>query len=217
MHIILVNIDINFLFEKYIHWFYNDDIKKIYHHSHRINQIRAFASLLLKCFYLAKIHNLKPQDIVFKYSKYNKPMAMIAHSQQNIPFNISHSGDYVIMNTVNNSYHIYNNNYHLGIDIELMKIRISNINNLAKKICSDDEIILIDNDIKKFYVIWTKKEAFLKAYGCGFHQQIIYKTTQLNLDNYQVMNNSNHYYQQAIIYTSLIDDGYIMSACLLQS
>ena len=85
------------------------------------------------------------------YNEYGKPYI----KNNPIYFNISHSGDYIV---------IIISNRECGIDIEkIRQIR----NNVVNKICLDTEKKLIVDD-KSFTLIWTMKEAYSKYNGMGF-------------------------------------------------
>lgn len=74
-------------------------------------------------------------------------------------FNISHSGNLVIVG--------FSEVSEVGVDIEEIKeIDVASMSNYFHP----DEINYLkknSNDLEQFYMIWTKKEAFLKAYGTG--------------------------------------------------
>lgn len=77
-------------------------------------------------------------------------------------FNISHSGNYVLLGVSDSE---------IGCDIE--KMREDNYLRLAKFVFHPNEIDVLkssDNQKDCFFTLWTKKEAFLKAVGLGFHR-----------------------------------------------
>ena len=72
-----------------------------------------------------------------------------------INFNVSHSGDYVV---------IALNERRIGVDIE----RISDYKDgAARRICTDYEYDLINGDAQLFYHTWTRKESVIKTDGRG--------------------------------------------------
>ena len=89
----------------------------------------------------------------WQVTKYGKPFI------KNMPhFNISHSGNYVIVGFSESN---------IGIDIELMDNK--NIDSFIPLFHPNEQKFINDSPDKKnaFYEIWTRKEAFLKAKGIG--------------------------------------------------
>lgn len=106
------------------------------------------------------------ESINFSISEKGKPYI----PDFDIEFNISHSGDMVVCAVDNTP---------VGIDIE--KIRPLDLK-ISKKVFSDDELIYLfdhvpthedfiftENEeiLKRFFRLWTKKEAYGKFIGCG--------------------------------------------------
>lgn len=118
-----------------------------------------------------------PESIVFDIKEHGKPYA----KDLAVEFNISHSGN-IVMCAVSNS--------PIGIDIE--KIRSVDIS-VIKRVCNNDELdyVLQDNSYKRFFEIWTFKEAYFKCIETGitdflsvdyFHCEK--KTLKINFDGY---------------------------------
>ncbi len=84
---------------------------------------------------------------------YGKP-----YFEQGPHFNISHSGDYVVLATSTHS---------IGIDVEIIKS--FNIG-VAKKCFTPNELAWLEkqNTKQAFFKIWTAKESIMKATGLGF-------------------------------------------------
>lgn len=74
---------------------------------------------------------------------------------ENIEFNISHSGDYVVL--------CYDNDT-VGVDIEKIGKYHSNV---AKRVFTQKEQEWLCDDKNKFYQLWTLKESVMKATGLG--------------------------------------------------
>ncbi len=75
-------------------------------------------------------------------------------------FNISHSGDYVVLACDDNN---------IGIDIEFNKPR--NFSSITNRCFNNTEIDFIyksDEPLNAFYKLWTLKESYLKFTGSGF-------------------------------------------------
>ncbi|KQS32324.1 4'-phosphopantetheinyl transferase superfamily protein [Pedobacter sp. Leaf194] len=99
---------------------------------------------------VAKMLNKDPADVHFEYNRYKKPYINGIH------FNISHSGDCVMLAISTGV---------VGIDIEHIDPNL-NYDELSKQCFSEAEINMI-TDLDIFYLFWTRKEALLKATGEG--------------------------------------------------
>ncbi|MCZ4222979.1 4'-phosphopantetheinyl transferase family protein [Pedobacter rhodius] len=99
---------------------------------------------------LAKMMNKKSADIHFEFNEYKKPFI------NSINFNISHSGEYVVLAI---------SPYSVGIDIEVLN-PILDYQELIHQCFNEEEIKRI-TDLDSFYLFWTRKEALLKATGEG--------------------------------------------------
>jgi 4'-phosphopantetheinyl transferase len=140
-------------FKKYI-----DDlpspIKKqiLGYHRWQDQQASLFGKLLLKQG-LKRSINIHGNPLVnIQYSKYSRPFI----NGILVDFNISHSGEYVVC--------AFGNGCRVGIDIEQMKtIDPSEF----KPYFSANENQFIQLNESRFFYVWTRKEAFLKATGSG--------------------------------------------------
>ena len=94
-----------------------------------------------------------------KYTEFQKP-----YFDDLISFNISHSGLYVIC--------AISDTMQVGVDVEeITRIAIDDFTNLFAN--SEWEAVLNSQDkFQAFFTLWTKKEAFLKAVGCGLSQPL---------------------------------------------
>jgi 4'-phosphopantetheinyl transferase len=113
--------------------------------------------LLMKALHLIDRKEYILEDL--KYTEFNKP-----YFDETINFNISHSGDYIIcaVSEINQ----------LGVDVEETKnIPIEDFNGLFA-VAEWYEVLNGENKLHAFYSLWTKKEAFLKAVGCGLSQPL---------------------------------------------
>ena len=118
-------------------------------------------------FFLRKILSnfigINPLDIIISTNRFGKPV--IDHKKySNIKFNLSHSGEIII-------YAVSLSN-DVGIDIEILDSTINHLE-IAKNYFSSKETLFLKNSknqfeiISKFFRIWTRKEALLKAVGTG--------------------------------------------------
>lgn len=114
-----------------------------------------FAEVVLR-YALCKHYNLKGNDIVFSYNSYGKPTLK---KYQDIHFNVSHSGDWVLCAVGDVS---------LGVDIEY----ISNVNlEIAKRFFNDKEYEYFinqtkPNQIRNFFFMDIKRKFYQRSrYG----------------------------------------------------
>ena len=82
----------------------------------------------------------------------------------------------------------------IGVDIECYKEDYSLIKS-ADVVFSDSEISIMNADLANFFILWTKKEAYLKAYGTGFGEDI-YKTTNFTTNSIETIKNAVVYSYQ---------------------
>ncbi len=114
---------------------------------------RAFSRLMLSL-----LADIPPEDIHFQLSEKGKPCVQL---QREIGFNFSHSGNIVAFAFSARP---------CGIDVEHMK-RKRGLERISKHCFHQDEMDwvmpkgAVEND--RFYQIWTRKEALLKATGIG--------------------------------------------------
>lgn len=130
------------------------------------------------------------KDDDFYYNESGKP-----YLKNNDYFNISHSGNYIIL---------AKDKYEIGIDIEEIK---GSKNNLARRIFNDDEYLYSkDNDY--FYLLWTIKESIIKLLG----KSISFSIKDINA--YEVINDGYTYYDNKKIYclSRKLDNYYISVA-----
>ena len=106
--------------------------------------------------------DLKASDILFDSDLYGKPR-LKGGSANSLQFNVSHSGDKVVMALVHGK--------RVGVDVEQVDAAIAGLE-LARQNFSLREVVDIEESpdeekAKMFYRIWTRKEALLKAMGIG--------------------------------------------------
>ena len=96
-------------------------------------------------------------DKKIKLSEYGKP-----YVEDGPFFNLAHSGDYAVL-AVSDAYEV-------GCDIEQLKE--CEYERLGRVVYTENELNALKNAEDKkecFYDLWTKKEAFIKCIGEGFH------------------------------------------------
>ena len=107
--------------------------------------------------------NKHPRKICFEYGSHGKPMLAHDIDDDDICFNLSHSGPIALYAVTLRK--------KIGIDIEYIRDYIS-VEQIAGQFFSQNEISSLEKiDINKrselFFQYWTRKEAFLKASGEG--------------------------------------------------
>ncbi len=112
---------------------------------------------------LANCLSVTVAEISFSYGQHNKPCIQQQYENRSIEFNLSHSGDYVLIAmTLDNK---------IGIDIEKINYEID-YQSLSNRFFSEKEKeeltkIVKDDRLDAFYRGWVRKESFIKATGKG--------------------------------------------------
>lgn len=119
---------------------------------------------------LAGKHNIPKENIHFRYSENSKPGLI---SYENIHFNISHSGEWVVCAF---------SALPVGIDVE--KIRRVNFD-IARRFFSEEEVnqlfsLSLPEQSEFFFDLWTVKESYLKAIGTGLTRLLNSFTVRFN-------------------------------------
>ena len=112
---------------------------------------------------LGNILNFDPSLLNIEADVYGKPF-LSNEQHRHLHFNLSHSGDYII--------YAFSPDSNIGIDIEKINPSIDHLE-IARRYFSSREIAFL-NETKNghkvtelFYLIWSRKEALLKAVGTG--------------------------------------------------
>jgi len=189
LKLLIIKIKTEFDFAPYLYIFPVNIRLEIMALSQHSDKAIAFTSALLKYHYLP---NLLNSPLKIQLNRYGKPYLV---DYPNIDFSISHSGEYVVMGIKENG--------QIGVDLELINKDIDlSISSLA---FSTSECRFVDTYMD-FFILWTKKEAYLKCLGTGFMEESMLNTAFNNnldeaFDSYQF---------QSIIF----DEKYILSICI---
>lgn len=137
-----------------------DETEKVLRFKFQIDQERFIISRAILRILSGYFLSLDPKKIEFTYGEYGKPDYA---SKQNLKFNISHSGDMIVLG--------FTLEHLLGVDIEKIKTDFDPLK-LAKNFFSKIEIESLKKFPKKelpraFFRCWTRKESFIKAEGSG--------------------------------------------------
>ncbi len=104
-----------------------------------------------------------PQSILFRTSETGKPELIEVRNDPQITFNMSHSGALALVGVARNR--------RIGVDVEAISSKID-IDRIAEDYFTREELAALrkkpeDDRYGSFYSLWTCKEAYLKALGCG--------------------------------------------------
>lgn len=113
-------------------------------------------------------------------------------------FNISHSGDFVVVAT---------GDAEIGIDIEIVKERKIDI---SKKVFTKSELDWMNLDpLSRFHILWTQKESVIKLLGTGIKTPLN-SFEVLPFENEETISFGNIKISN---YTFVFEDDYIVSIC----
>jgi 4'-phosphopantetheinyl transferase len=108
-----------------------------------------------------QLYNYSFEDLIFDYNIHGKPYLK---KLPDIHFNVSHSGEWVV---------IAFSNYRIGVDVErIRKVNLTIMSNYFTKLEQSFINRECDGQINRFFIIWTLKESFIKAIGKGFSYPI---------------------------------------------
>ncbi len=112
---------------------------------------------------LGRYREMPPEDIRFEKNGFGKLSLAGDQNAADMRFNISHSGEYVVLG--------FTLGRDIGVDIEAIKA-IAEFGELAHDICSPEELrrlesVPVRDRLTELYRYWTLKEAYVKAIGVG--------------------------------------------------
>ena len=113
---------------------------------------------------LNRYMTVPPAHIRFEHNQYGKPALCSATHQENIRFNLSHSGKLAL--------YAFAYDRELGIDVEWIHRRIDQAEQIAERYfspCENESLRRLPDHQKRegFFNCWTRKEAYIKAKGRG--------------------------------------------------
>lgn len=200
MKIIRKKIDFNLSknkFEYFLNYVNEKEKEKILKYRRYEDSLRSlYGKMILK-----DILNLSKVEL--EYNKWGKPKLL---NNNKVHFNISHSGEWIAVGISSSP---------IGVDIQkVKKIDLS----IAKSYFSQTEnefiLSLPKNDrIDAFYMLWTLKEAFIKANGMGLYMALDSFAIDISNDKPRVYNDKNEKYQLSV---ERIEKDYFMATCILK-
>ncbi|HEV7138385.1 MAG TPA: 4'-phosphopantetheinyl transferase superfamily protein [Steroidobacteraceae bacterium] len=112
---------------------------------------------------LSRYARVRPEDWVFSAGPYGRPEISGPLPVPALEFNISHSGDLVMLGVTSGRT--------LGIDTESIAIRAADIDGLDRYFAPQESAALLalpaDERRRRFLELWTLKESYIKARGMG--------------------------------------------------
>ena len=125
---------------------------------------RWIASRAMLRIILSSIIDRSPESVIFDYDEYAKPCLGHSDSEAQVNFNLTHSNDLALLAVTSSG--------PVGIDVEQVK-SLPSIDAVVERFFSAAERLTFstlsadEERLKAFYACWTRKEAYLKALGCG--------------------------------------------------
>jgi 4'-phosphopantetheinyl transferase len=112
---------------------------------------------------LARYLGISPAKIAFQNDPFGKPHLDPSINPAGLSFNLSHSGDRMLLGLVRNA--------RIGVDIEEIRPESASMDVAARFFTTreneDLRSLSGQEQIHAFFNCWTRKEAYLKAVGCG--------------------------------------------------
>lgn len=159
---------------------------------------------------ISEILNISFKDLNVRYFDKKKP-SVEGHP---LDFNLSHSSDYFAFAVTNNK------KLCIGVDIEVVK-NTTDIEQIVKHYFHENEISYIlsreiDDLVKRrrFYEVWTRKEAFFKMQGLGITDDISQVDLSPGKKIIEIKGNSkyNEYnLSEVFIYTLRLPENIVLS------
>lgn len=113
---------------------------------------------------IARYAGVNAQEIAFQLAARGKPALAAALGHTGLHFNTSHSGDYAAF--------AFTRTGDIGVDIEQMRGEMRRHEGIAQRFFAPSEIAQLESvpeseQVRAFFSVWTRKEAFVKARGDG--------------------------------------------------
>jgi 4'-phosphopantetheinyl transferase len=148
--------------------------------TNRDRQARVIESRVVLRYLLAGYLDTQPAAVKIRKGKLGRPELNGKRSDRTFSFNLSHSGDLLLLAAVRDS--------KIGVDVEQVRER-PEIDKLVQRVFSDNEQAMLGTTAKEqrlqaFFRGWTRKEALLKSDGEGVFRKA--RETEVSLsDVYQ--------------------------------
>lgn len=171
----------------------------------KMDKIRTLLGDILVRTVISKKLKTSNKYMKFQQNKYGKPYLK---ENENLNFNISHSGKYVVCAFDDKP---------IGIDVE--EIKYIEYKEIAEKFFTAEEFQYIVNEkstgeLNRFYEIWTLKESYIKC--CGKGLSIPLKSFSIKIDSYEdIKVSSDNNYKECVFKIFDIGSKYKISVCSL--
>jgi len=113
---------------------------------------------------LSKYTGVDASNLRFEVSEFGKPSLPKSMNDHRLNFNLSHSGVWFMVGIVRDA--------RIGVDIEEIKPESATMDVaerfFTKRETAELQTVVADQRVIAFFNCWTRKEAYLKALGCGF-------------------------------------------------
>jgi len=201
-HIYILDIE-NVDFQKYQFLITHEEEKKAGNFRQKEDTQRFLAGRIFIKKLLAGYIGIAPELIFIKPGINKKPVATTAENKQLPQFNISHSGNKVLIAISNSD---------VGVDIEMVEdIDFSSFQSGLFSLQEQQLLSSAKDPTRIFFKLWTRKESFLKAIGLGLID---------NLDSLEVTDGIHEFTCLPLkerdfeIITFQLKAGYIASICI---
>ena len=180
----------------------SDSILKAEKYHFTDDKKRSLAGEFLKRVLISNSLKTRASDLHFITNEFNKPSVA---NLESIHFNLTHSGDWVV---------IAIDDQPVGIDIEKIQPKIPDVEKIAFTQEEIQQIYQIESQqlTTRFFKQWTRKESYIKALGIGFSASLD-KISILELSNGEIQIFTDHYDKTWIIRDLIFDSGYSLSVC----
>lgn len=142
----------------------NEIIRCLRFHSQKDRESFIVVHGLLR-YFIGQYLEIHPSTVSFDYNRFGKPF--LSGHYRSFFFNLSHSSDISIL--------AFDNKDSIGIDVEKIDPEID-FRSISKTFFTQKEYDFInpgeEGSLKRFYQLWTRKEALLKAMGIGITQHL---------------------------------------------
>jgi 4'-phosphopantetheinyl transferase len=140
-----------------------DELSRSQRFYFQADRIRFASTRAVMRIILGNYLNIEPGNLNLKFSPYGKPYLANKSTEENLTFNVSHTGNFSLLAVTRNR--------RIGVDIERIRNEAS-LEAIAKRFFTPEEanqILLLPETLRPeaFFTCWTRKEAFIKAQGEG--------------------------------------------------
>ncbi|MCT4620240.1 MAG: 4'-phosphopantetheinyl transferase superfamily protein [Marinisporobacter sp.] len=185
-------------FEQLISWVTPIEQDKIKHYRRWQDAQNSIIGKIMIRSILCRRYQMNNYTIMFKKNDYGKPYIL---NKEDIHFNISHSGEWIVCAIDTKP---------IGIDVEQIKLMDIDI---AKGLFSSEEyeaLMAIEEQqrLGYFYDLWTLKESYIKADGRGLSISLDTFSCVSNEGQWDIISDKRYHCMQYDI-----DTGYKLSVC----